>query len=223
MPTRMRVPRRADADSRKRNGLPQITLRAVAASQQSVPSFTTATYSAVSKGKKPLHDSQMTRREADFLQFSGRFFDIAPDWPSGRTGTSGPTPHNRSLIPATRCARSRCHPRQGSISASTKTSYHLMFSHPQLVEIPFVFDDAKDLSNRLKHGKSLRMAELAEWEAACVWPDTRRDCGETRWICLVPIGARLHAAIVVPRGRTLRVVSLRKANNREMSRYEEGG
>jgi len=39
----------------------------------------------------------------------------------------------------------------------------------------------------------------------------------------VPIGARLYTAIVVPRGRALRVVSLRKANNREMSRYEEGG
>lgn len=67
------------------------------------------------------------------------------------------------------------------------------------------------------------MAEFAEWEAACVWPDTRRDYGETRWICLVPIGARLYTAIVVQRGRTLRVVSLRKANNREMIRYEEGG
>ncbi|WP_082751485.1 BrnT family toxin [Burkholderia sp. MSMB1459WGS] len=97
------------------------------------------------------------------------------------------------------------------------------FSHPQLVGIPFVFDDAKDLSNRLKHGISLRMAEFAEWDAACAWPDVRRDYGETRWVCLVPIGARLHTAIVVPRGRALRVVSLRKANNREMIRYEEGG
>ncbi|WP_349252882.1 BrnT family toxin [Burkholderia cenocepacia] len=60
-------------------------------------------------------------------------------------------------------------------------------------------------------------------EAARTWPDTRRDYGEVRWICLVPIGARLYTAIVVPRGRALRVVSLRKANNREMIRYEEGG
>nr|WP_311771999.1 BrnT family toxin [Burkholderia sp. Bp9031] len=104
-----------------------------------------------------------------------------------------------------------------------KNPCHLMFLHPQLVGIPFVFDEAKDLSNRLKHGISLRMAEFAEWEAACAWPDTRRDYGEMRWICLVPIGERLHTAIVVPRGRTLRVVSLRKANNREMIRYEKGG
>ncbi|WP_244107176.1 BrnT family toxin [Burkholderia sp. BCC0419] len=203
--------------------MPQITVRAIAASQQFVPPFVRTTYAAVSKGKNPLPDSLMTRREAGFLQFSGRFFDIAPDWPSGRMGISGPTPHNRSLMPATRCAPIRRHPWRRLIFASTRTSCHLMFSHPQLIEIPFVFDDAKDLSNRLKHGISLRMAEFAEWEAACAWPDVRRDYGETRWICLVPIGARLHTAIVAPRGRTLRVVSLRKANNREMNRYEEGG
>ncbi|WP_257127817.1 BrnT family toxin [Burkholderia sp. MSMB2157WGS] len=203
--------------------MPQITVRAVAASQQFVPPFVRTTYAAVSKGKNPLPDSLMTRREAGFLQFSGRFFDIAPHWPSGRMGMSGHAPHNRSVLPATRAAPIRCHPRRRPLFASTKTHCHLMFLHPQLVEIPFVFDEAKDLSNRLKHGVSLRMAEFAQWEAARTWVDTRRNYGETRWICLVPIGARLYTAIVVPRGRTLRVVSLRKANNREMSRYEEGG
>jgi hypothetical protein len=79
--------------------LPQITVRAVAASQQFVPPFLRTAYTAVSKGKNPLPDSRMTRREAGFLQFSGRFFDIAPGWPSGRMGRSGPTPHNRSLMP----------------------------------------------------------------------------------------------------------------------------
>nr|WP_306427308.1 MULTISPECIES: BrnT family toxin [unclassified Burkholderia] len=203
--------------------MPQITVRAVAAPQQFVPPFVCTAYATVSKGKKPLPDSLMTRREAGFLQFSGRFFDIAANRPSSRMGMSGHTPHNRSLMPATRCAPIRCQPRRRAIFASTKTSCHLMFSHPQLVEIPFIFDDAKDLSNRLKHGISLRMAEFAEWEAARVWPDVRRDYGEARWICLVPIGTRLHTAIVVPRGRALRIVSLRKANNREMIRYEEGG
>ncbi|WP_333992780.1 BrnT family toxin [Burkholderia orbicola] len=206
--------------------MPQITVRAVAASQQFVPPFPRTAYAAVSKGKNPLPDSRMTRREAGFLQFSGRFFDIAPSWPSARMGRSRSTPHNRSLMPATRCAPARRFDairRGGLFFASTKTSCLPTFLHPQLVEIPFVFDEAKDLSNRLKHGISLRMAEFAEWEAARTWPDTRRDYGDARWICLVPIGARLYTAIVVPRGRALRVVSLRKANNREMSRYEEGG
>ncbi|MDI9690392.1 hypothetical protein, partial [Burkholderia cenocepacia] len=63
--------------------MPQITVWAIAASQQFIPPFAHTTYTAVSKGKNPLPDSLMTRREAGFLQFSGRFFDIAPDGPSG--------------------------------------------------------------------------------------------------------------------------------------------
>jgi uncharacterized protein len=98
-----------------------------------------------------------------------------------------------------------------------------MFLHPQLVQLPFTFDMAKDLANRQKHGLPLQLAEFADWEAARVWQDTRRDYGETRWICLVPIGTRIHAAIVVPRDGAIRVISLRKANNREIDRYEQGG
>jgi uncharacterized DUF497 family protein len=96
-----------------------------------------------------------------------------------------------------------------------------MFLHPQLIGLPFVFDTAKDLANQLKHGISLRLAEFADWNAARLWPDTRRDYGEPRWICLVPIDARLHVAVVVPRGCALRVISLRKANNREIYRYDQ--
>ncbi|WP_310725343.1 hypothetical protein, partial [Burkholderia multivorans] len=59
--------------------MPQTTLRTLAASQQFGSRFARAAYPAVSKGKKPLPDSDMTGREADFLQFFGRFFDIADD------------------------------------------------------------------------------------------------------------------------------------------------
>lgn len=97
-----------------------------------------------------------------------------------------------------------------------------MFLHPQLVHLPFVFDAAKDLANQLKHGISLRLAEFADWEAARLQPDTRRDYGELRLVCLVPIGDRVHVAVVVPRDHTLRIVSLRKANYREVDRYEKG-
>jgi len=96
-----------------------------------------------------------------------------------------------------------------------------MFLHPQLIYIPFVFDAAKDLANQLKHGISLRLAEFADWNDARAWPDERRDYGEPRWICVVPIDARLHVAVVVPRDGALRVVSLRKANNREIDRYDQ--
>ncbi|EEE03780.1 hypothetical protein BURMUCGD2_2586 [Burkholderia multivorans CGD2] len=57
--------------------MPQTTLRTPAASQQFGSRFGRAAYLTVSKGKKPLPDSDITGREADFLQFFGRFFDIA--------------------------------------------------------------------------------------------------------------------------------------------------
>jgi len=51
-------------------------------------------------------------------------------------------------------------------------------------------------------------------------PDTRLDYGEPRQIGYGPIGRRLYCVVFVNRGDTLRIVSLRKANNREISRYE---
>ncbi|MBS6360100.1 hypothetical protein [Burkholderia sp.] len=63
----------------------QITFRRFAASQQFIASFSAARYTPVSKGKNLRPDESGTRREADFLQFSGRFFDIATRGrPTGR-------------------------------------------------------------------------------------------------------------------------------------------
>lgn len=96
-----------------------------------------------------------------------------------------------------------------------------MFLHQQLIPVPIIFDAAKDLANQLKHGISLRLAEFADWNDARAWPDARRDYSEPRWICVVPVDARLHVTVVVPRDGALRVVSLRKANNREIDRYDQ--
>ncbi|WP_179404759.1 BrnT family toxin [Burkholderia guangdongensis] len=96
-----------------------------------------------------------------------------------------------------------------------------MFSSPHWIGPPFVFDAAKEAANQLKHGISLKLAELADWHAAHVKPDTRREYGEVRLTCRVPIRTRIHVAIVVPRERTFRIISLRKANNREVQDYEQ--
>jgi hypothetical protein len=50
--------------------------------------------------------------------------------------------------------------------------------------------------------------------------DTRRDYGETRYIALGHIGDRVHSLVFTPRGDALHVISLRKANRREVRRYE---
>ena len=78
------------------------------------------------------------------------------------------------------------------------------------------FDPAKDAINRSKHGISLRV----DWNRVLAKLDTRTDYGEPRQIGYGPIGRRLYCVVIVDRGDTLRIISLRKANNREIDRYE---
>ena len=87
------------------------------------------------------------------------------------------------------------------------------------------FDPAKDAVNLAKHGYSMMDAVGFEWETAVVWPDTRRDYGEPRMAALGYIGLRIMSVVFVdppPEQPTeRRIISLRKANTREVKRYAE--
>ena len=87
------------------------------------------------------------------------------------------------------------------------------------------FDPAKDAANLAKHGVSLTGAAGFEWGTAVVWPDTRRDYGEARMVALGYIGLRIMALVFVDRPpeqpTERRIISLRKANSREVKRYAE--
>ena len=87
------------------------------------------------------------------------------------------------------------------------------------------FDPAKDAANLAKHGFSLLDAVGFEWETAVVWPDTRRDYGEPRMVALGYIGLRIMSVVFVDRPpeqpTERRIISLRKANPREVKRYAE--
>ncbi len=85
------------------------------------------------------------------------------------------------------------------------------------------FDPAKDAVNLAKHGFSLLDAAGFEWDAALVWPDKRRDYSEARMVGLVPASGRLFCVVFVDRPpeqpTERRIISLRKANRREVNRY----
>ncbi len=87
------------------------------------------------------------------------------------------------------------------------------------------FDQAKDAANLAKHGVSLTEAAGFEWGTAVGWPDTRRDYGEARMVALGYIGLRIMALVFVDRPpeqpTERRIISLRKANSREVKRYAE--
>ena len=81
------------------------------------------------------------------------------------------------------------------------------------------FDPDKDKQNLSKHHLPLVEAVRLEWDWLLAVPDTRREYGELRMIGYAPIGARIFCVVFVDRGDVRRIISLRKANDREVKRY----
>ena len=81
------------------------------------------------------------------------------------------------------------------------------------------FDPAKDASNKARHGVSLALAGELDWEAALVWVDDRFEYGELRMIALAPKTGTLYYVAFVERGEARRIISLRRANRREVIHY----
>ncbi|MEO5332931.1 MAG: BrnT family toxin [Magnetococcus sp. YQC-5] len=88
-----------------------------------------------------------------------------------------------------------------------------------LCDMKLIYDPTKDACNQEKHGLSLQEAIHLNWDNALIWKDTRHDYGEVRQVALATLGNRVHVVVFVdlPHGR--RIISLRKANAREVTRY----
>ena len=82
-----------------------------------------------------------------------------------------------------------------------------------------IFDLDKDAKNIDKHGVSLELATHLEWDSALTWPDARRAYGEPRECALVLLEARVYFVAFLDRADSRRIISLRKANPREVNRY----
>lgn len=83
------------------------------------------------------------------------------------------------------------------------------------------FDPLKSERNIATRGISFEQAAAFQWDSALIVEDTRKDYGERRFQALGLIGVRLHVLVFTPRARKVHVISLRRANQREMKRYEE--
>ena len=88
-----------------------------------------------------------------------------------------------------------------------------------IIYMKITFDPAKDESNLSKHGVSLALAAELEWDWLLAKTDTRRDYGETRMVGFAPIGPRVFCVVFTDRGDERRMISLRKANTREVKYY----
>ena len=87
--------------------------------------------------------------------------------------------------------------------------------------IQYEWDSAKAAVNLDKHGVSFERILELEWPRAIVFEDRRQPYGERRFIAYAPIGERLYVVVYSPRGLRRRIISLRKANAREVVRYQD--
>jgi uncharacterized protein len=83
------------------------------------------------------------------------------------------------------------------------------------------FDPIKNQWNISERQISFELAKNFEWETALVWQDRRQDYGEARFSALGYVGMRLFHLTFTLREDRIRVISLRKANRREVQKYAE--
>ena len=81
------------------------------------------------------------------------------------------------------------------------------------------WDDAKRNQNLAKHGVDFADIDRFDWETAVTREDTRGEYGERRFVSTGWSGQRLHVCIWTSREQVVRLISLRKANERERTFY----
>ncbi|SPJ25455.1 BrnT family toxin [Palleronia abyssalis] len=81
------------------------------------------------------------------------------------------------------------------------------------------WDEQKREATFMARGLDFAEVALIDWETAITLEDTRQPYPETRFITLAPIRGRLCVVAWCYRNDVLRVISLRKANAREVKLY----
>jgi uncharacterized protein len=82
-------------------------------------------------------------------------------------------------------------------------------------------DPHKSRANYFKHGIVLEFAQYLDWANEMVWQDVRQNYNEVRMSGLVPLEGKVYAVVYVLRAESTRMISLRKANNRETKQYDK--
>jgi len=86
-------------------------------------------------------------------------------------------------------------------------------------EVRYEWDEAKRTRNLDWHGVDFTTANRFVWSEALTID--QMVGGERRHLTFGPIGARLFVMVWTSRGRSVRIISLRKANKRERRAYEK--
>ena len=81
------------------------------------------------------------------------------------------------------------------------------------------YDLAKSQQNEDLRGLAFSLAEDFDWPTSLIVEDTRSDYAEPRYQALGLLDEQLHMLVFTPRGAIVHVISLRRANRRERTRY----
>lgn len=73
----------------------------------------------------------------------------------------------------------------------------------------------------MQRGFGFEVAEAFDFATAIVAIDDRRDYGEIRRVATGFVSSRLHVLVFTMRGLACHIISLRKANEREIRSYVE--
>ena len=83
------------------------------------------------------------------------------------------------------------------------------------------YDQSKNLYNISNRNLSFEEVVNFDFETASYTIDNRKDYGETRRRAIGYLGSRLYALIFTETRNGIRVISFRKANKREVIKYEQ--
>lgn len=81
------------------------------------------------------------------------------------------------------------------------------------------FDPRKDERNLRQRGLSFEEAAQFEFRSALVIVDDRKEYGEVRYVAVGLLRAKLHVLCFTETPDGIRVISFRRANDREVNRY----
>lgn len=83
----------------------------------------------------------------------------------------------------------------------------------------YEWNESKRKTNLSKHGVDFVIVGSFVWEEARVIQDNRKNYGEDRFLAFGPIDDRLYCLTFSRRRGNIRIISLRKANKREVEEY----
>ncbi|MCZ4065702.1 BrnT family toxin [Oxalobacter aliiformigenes] len=83
------------------------------------------------------------------------------------------------------------------------------------------YDPNKNEKNIRERGLSFEKVHEFDFDTAIYYMDDRKDYGEKRIIAIGKIHERVHVLVFKSIDNGIRVISFRKANKREVTRYEQ--